>query len=179
MKKLITCERNALRFLMTEDVYILAEKTLPAFLQPVPDMIQESLAETQKEEVQDPGFNYLGENNRYFLILIEDRTHTELNSTHKELLLKIMTAKGLDIRDLAIVNLAKYDGANFSQLNGFFSCSKIALFGIDPQRISLPSMTVNKSIIHEGVAVLASFSLEEMSSNTDKKRQFWSVMKDF
>ncbi|MHB1178217.1 MAG: hypothetical protein ACYCZO_07785 [Daejeonella sp.] len=176
MEKLITHHKSALRFLMTEDIYILREEIITASLRPIPEEIY---PEIQKEEIQNSDFNYIGENNRYFLILIDDKTHAELNSSHKEMLLKIMAAKGLDIRDLAIVNLAKYPEASFSLLKDFFSCNKIVLFGIDPQRISLPAIAANKVIKHMEVMVLASFSLEEMSSSTDKKREFWSVMKNF
>ena len=163
---------------MTEDIYILPEKLIGATSLQIPENAEEILPEIQ-EETQSIGFSYIGENNRYFLILVDDKTHTELNSAHKEMLLKIMAAKELDIRDLAILNLAKYPEAKFSQLKDFFSCNKIVLFGIDPQRISLPAMAANKVVKHKDVMALASFSLEEMSSSTDKKREFWSVMKNF
>lgn len=180
MEKLITHNGNALRFLMTEDIYVLKEEPMPLTLKTIPEEIQsEPAPEVKKEEVQFSGFNYLGENNRYFLIIIEDKTHPNLNTTHKEMLMKIMGAKGLEMRDLAILNLAKYPEANFNQLKDFFSCNRIALFGIDPQRVALPAIAANKPGKHDNVSILATFSLDEMSSNTDKKREFWSVMKDF
>ncbi len=179
MEKLITHHKNALRYLMTEDIYILPEKIVTKALQPVPDKKEELMPEVQKEQIKNTGFHYIGENNRYFLILIDDRTHPEINSAHKEILIKIMGAKGLDMRDLAILNLAKYPDASFNELKEFFSCSKIVLFGIDPQKISLPAMAANKISKHMDVLALASFSLGEMSSSTDKKREFWSVMKNF
>lgn len=179
MKSLITQHPNALRYLMTEDIYMLPEKSIPALLQAVPGKIEEIHSAIKKEELQTAGFNYIGENNRYFLILVDDKMHSQLNTAHQELLLKVMSAKGLEIRDLAIVNLAKYPEASFSELKDFFSCNKLVLFGIDPQRISLPAMAANKAIKHMDVMALASFSLEEMSSSTDKKREFWSVMKNF
>lgn len=172
---------------MTEDIYVFKEAKPIISHNPAPELKPETLAYVQpeelnivqEEEVKTLQFNYLGENNRYFLVIIDDKTHPEINTPHKEMLMKVMGAKGLEMRDLAILNLAKYPGATFEQLKEFFSCNKIALFGIDPQRIALPAIPANDPQKHLGVSVLTSFSLDEMSSNVDKKKQFWSVMKNF
>lgn len=178
MEKLITDNSNALRFLMTEDLYVLEEAILPT-VQTNPGPIAEPDQEIKKEELQEISFNYLGENNRYFLILVDDKTHPSLNTPHKEMLMKIMAAKKLEMRDLAILNLAKYPGTSFEQLKGFFSCNKITLFGIAPQMIGIPAIGANEPGKHLDTKILATFSLYEMNSNTDKKREFWNVMKDF
>ena len=133
----------------------------------------------RNEDLQEVSFNYLGDNNRYFLIIVDDKTHTDLNPSHKEMLMKIMGAKKLELRDLAVLNLAKYPDSNFNQLKDFFSCTRIALFGIDPRTIGLPAMGANKPEKHLDVNVLATFGLGEMNSSTDKKKEFWNVMKDF
>lgn len=177
MPKLLIDDPNVLRLLMTEDIYILNEKKIPdpVSIQSQAEVLkQESLAESPALE-----FAYLGENNRYFLVLFEDNTRKELSNEHKEMLLKIMSAKSLELRDLAIVNLALYPQASFSELKKFFSCNRIALFGINPQRIALPAIPANKPEKYMDVKILPSFSLDEMSSNTDKKREFWTVMKGF
>lgn len=185
MEKLITYNANALRFLMNEDLYDLGDVIQPDKLDiareessikhEVPDLV----TETSIEELPITSFNYLGENNRYFLILVDDNTHRELNTPHKEMLMKIMTAKKLELRDLAILNVAQYPVLKFEQLKDFFSCNKITLFGIEPQRIGLPAMGANRPAKHLEVKVLATFGLEEMISNTDNKREFWNIMKDF
>lgn len=185
MGKLITHNTNALRFLMTEDLYDLGD-SLHAHIPPIAQNEAQAkpentlpVQEVIKEEVNPVCFDYLGENNRYFLIIVDDKTHPGLNSVHREMLMKIMAAKKLELRDLAILNLAKYPGTNFSDLKNFFSCNRLTLFGIDPQKIGLPAMGSNQPGKHLEVKVLATFGLEEMSSNTDKKREFWNVMKDF
>jgi hypothetical protein len=183
MEKLITHNINALRFLMNEDLYDLGDSIQSDIHSIIPEEIittpaPEPAPENEKEELA-VSFNYLGENNRYFLIVVDDKAHPELNTPHKEMLMKIMAAKKLELRDLAILNLAKYPETNFQQLKDFFSCNRITLFGIDPKRIHLPGMGANQPGKHLDVKVLATFGLEEMSSNTDKKREFWNVMKDF
>ncbi len=185
MGKLITNNANALRFLMTEDLYDLGDAVESQICSIVPadvisePAIPEPVQESKSEELPRVSFNYLGENNRYFLIIVDDKSHPDLNTPHKEMLMKIMAAKKLELRDLAILNIAKYPNANFSDLKDFFSCNKLTLFGIDPQKIGLPAMGANQPGKHLDIKVLATFGLEEMSSNTDKKREFWNVMKDF
>ena len=184
MGKLVTQNINALRFLMNEDLYNLGDGIKLAIQAAIPEEkiinpVTEPMGDSKKEDLQAVSFNYLGENNRYFLIIVNDKTHPELNMSHQEMLIKIMAAKKLELRDLAILNLTKYPNTNFGQLKTFFSCSKIVLFGIDPQTIGLPGMGANQSGKHLDVKVLATFGLEEMSDNTDKKREFWNVMKDF
>jgi hypothetical protein len=124
-------------------------------------------------------FTYIGENNKYFLILIDDSTYKEINPIHKETLLKIMTAKGLVLRDLAVLNLNLFPNANVNELKEFFSCSKLVLFGINPQRISLPSISSNKVENHLNIKLFSTYSIDEMINDVNKKKEFWAIMKDF
>ncbi len=177
MEKLNTQNSGALRYLMTEDLYLLNDKSPIAKAMPVPDSVP--TIDIPKETPSSSGYNYLGENNRYFLILIQDENSPGMDGGHQEMLLKIMKAKGMEMRDLAILNLAKYPDASFIRLKEFFSCNKLLMFGINPTRIGLPPFGSNKSLVHENVKVLASFGLDEMSKSVDKKKEFWAVMKDF
>ena len=185
MEKLITHNVNALRFLMNEDIYLVEDLVQTEKQEELPQEppIKKELPPTGAMISEDKStvtsFNYLGENNRYFLVLVDDKTHRDINTPHKEMLMKIMAAKKLELRDLAILNLAQYPGSKFEQLKDFFSCNRIILFGVNPVDIGLPAMGANQPGKHQDVKVLATFSLEEMSSNTDKKREFWNVMKDF
>lgn len=155
-----------------EKVFI-AEKTamseMPVAI-PVPDS---AVIKKPKE------FSYLGENNKYFLILIDYAKNSEISSLHKETLLKIMSAKGLELRDLAILNLDQFPGTNITELKEFFSCSKMVLFGINPQRIELPPISSNKVENHANVMLFSTYSIDEMINDVTKKKDFWAVMKEF
>ncbi|MGB4774171.1 MAG: hypothetical protein WBP45_03280 [Daejeonella sp.] len=170
MSNLITHHPEALKLLFNNDIYHIPEGEL------VKETIlhNNALADTEPKT-----FAYLGENNKYFLVLIDDKTNKELNTLHLDVLLKIMTAKGLELRDLAILNLNNYPGVTFSDLKDFFVCSKLVLLGISPERISLPALSSNQPEEYENVKVLATYSLEEMINSRDKKIQFWDVMKPF
>lgn len=179
MPNLHTRNTHALRLLMTDDIYILTEKDKPFSAAISDENPPEELIQPTEEINKAKEFSYLGENNKYFLILFDDNSRNEISSLHKETLMKIMSAKGLELRDLAILNLAQYPEVNFIELKEFFSCSKIVLFGIDPQRLALPAISTNQSEKSREVKVLATFSIDEMISDTTKKREFWNVMKEF
>jgi hypothetical protein len=113
------------------------------------------------------------------LILIDDANNKEISPIHKETLLKIMKAKGLELRDLAVLNLNHFPNANVNELKEFFSCSKLVLFGINPQRIALPSISSNKVENHLNIKLFSTYSIDEMINDVNKKKEFWAIMKDF
>lgn len=185
MRNLITNNPAALQLLMTDDLYLLKEENIPseisepklALKQVLGNPIAANRSIPEIKELKD--FAYLGENNKYFLIIVDDKTHKDLNAAHKEMLLKIVQAKGLELRDLAILNLDRHKGATFNNLKEFFVCNKIVLFGISPQQIGISTISLNKPEKYQNVKILVTYSLEEMKNEVDKKREFWTVMKPF
>lgn len=201
MSSLLTQNSNALRLLMTEDLYILPEnqQPIPGKSEQAPEsksqvtkevpsppvaeipgtVLEKALPQKSAEPEKIREFNYLGENNKYFLILFNEPNHKDISSIQKETLLKIMSAKGLELRDLAVLNLNQYPRVNYTDLKEFFSFNKIVLFGIDPQQISLSSQSSNQVVKLESAKILCTYSIDEMIKDTTKKREFWNVMKDF
>jgi hypothetical protein len=201
MSSLHSNEHNTLSLLLTEDIYVIKKKTEVA-MGNLNEDIKVAMTETslpvekptatskpssesiQKTEAEDgpkrsTEFAYIGENNKYILILFEDANCKEISPVHKETILKIMTAKGLELRDLALLNINLYPDTTITELKDFFSCSKLVLFGINPQGISLPSMSANKVEIHYNVKMFSTFSIDEMINDINKKKEFWAIMKDF
>jgi len=161
----------ALRLIMTDDLYLIDKqvKQAPLIIEPQPDTIEHTPA--------PPVFNYSGENNKYILILVNDENHEILNPADLASLTKILAAKKLELRDVAIVNLHKPPASNFEALKNFFSSSKLVLFGINPGEINLPDISNNEIIRHEGTKILATYSFAEMGNDTNKKLLFWNEMK--
>jgi len=124
-------------------------------------------------------YDYLGGNNRFFLLLVNSPNEKYLEKQHQDLLLKILQAKGLQQEDVAILNIANQSPLHFADLHTFFACAKICLFGIAPATLGLANMASNEAFIHEGVRVLATFSLAELAQTQHKKVAFWNVMKAF
>jgi DNA polymerase III psi subunit len=157
----------ALPFLMTEDLYSV-ENEIAVF-------IENNIPEASKPE--PAFFEYLGENNKYLLLLVNDPQHQNINPKELETLVNILKAKKQELKDVAIVNLAKYPSATFDELKNFFACNALVLFGINPAQIKLDGVQSNQLINHQNTKVLATFSFAEMQTNTDKKRAFWDEMK--
>ena len=199
MSNLLSQNSNALRLLMTEDLYIIYEKEQVQIINsaPQPEIIKQldsisdqavanELVQEPKELIEMPvtsettrEFSYLGENNKFFLILFNEPNQKDISSIQKETLLKIMSAKGMELRDFAVLNLYQYPGVRFDDLKEFFSFNKIVLFGVDPQKIALSSQSANQIIKIDDAKILSTYSIDEMIKDTTKKREFWSVMKDF
>ncbi|NEU10055.1 hypothetical protein GZH53_17145 [Flavihumibacter sp. R14] len=177
MSSLISQNPASLKMLFTEDIYLIQNEkhapVIPAAVIPV-----EAPAKPESD-LQASSFEYLGDNNKYFLILHDDKIHTRMNPVHQEMLLKVMAAKKLELRDLAIVNISRYPDVKFDSLKNFFSCTRVVLFGVQTSDIGLAALKLNKEQSAGNVRVLATYSLEDMRNSADKKREFWNVMKSF
>jgi hypothetical protein len=190
MSELVTNHPVALHFLMTDDLYVLKDTSSissevkpilpePIVAIPLPAEVKPLTVEVKAAVKEPEVYNYLGENNKYILLLVNDATHKTLNSAHLETLLKITKAKGLELRDLAILNMHTHAGCTFEGLKKYFVCGKIVCFGLSPQTIGIPGITLNKPGKFNDVKILATFSLSEMDDNKQKKVEFWNVMKPF
>lgn len=153
----------ALQYLMTEDIYLISE---------------EELAETSlNSQETGPSFNYLGENNKFMLLLIREDSHPNLRSNELEALANILGAKRMSIKDVAIVNQRKYTACSWKEFKGYFGCRSIVLFGVDPPDLKIRPLPKNVITDFEGMQVLFTYSFAEMMNSVDKKREFWNQMK--
>ncbi|MXV16938.1 hypothetical protein [Hufsiella ginkgonis] len=186
-KHLITTDPFALRTLMTEDLYQLHEPAPAAIMEvaaaaekPVPHAAAAAdipAVSAKQEAAFAPSFNYLGENNRFFLLLVNEPGHMHADAKTIDTLTLILKGKQLEVRDIALLNLAGHPQARFADMKSFFMCSKMVIFGIDPTATGLPPTPGNTITVHEGVKVLATYSIKEMQADEQKKRAFWAEMK--
>lgn len=188
MSNLLSQNEAALKMLFTDDIYFIQQDAaaLPRHPEVVPAQVvvqqETEIKKADEAEARNPepaDFEYQGENNKYFLVLIDDKIHTRMNPVHLEMLLKVMGAKKMELRDLAILNVSRYPGLKFTALKNFFSCSRLVMFGVSPEQISMPPARLNKLESAGTVKLLVTYSLEEMRSDAEKKREFWNVMKNF
>jgi hypothetical protein len=166
MSDLISRDPKVLALLFTEELYQISSD-------------QQLAAQPAATIPASPSFDYLGENNRFFLLLVDEPGQQHLDSVHLEALSKILQAKGLELKDVAILNLHHYPDTNFAQLRSFFSCSKVCLFGIAPDRLQLPAFPSNEPGVVEEVKILTTFALQELLQTQHKKVAFWNAMKIF
>ena len=176
----------ALQFLLTEDLYSIEAEVKSQ----VPAAATAVVQETKKEAGVEPEtastvdvkeeplyFEYLGENNKYLLILVNSPSHPVIDPKELETLLNILKGKKQDLKDVAVVNLSKYPAATFAGLKQFFACNSLVLFGINPAQLGLAAIQANQITVCENTKVLATFSIAEMLNSVDKKRAFWDEMK--
>ena len=192
MSNLLSQDQSALKMLFTEDIYLVQE-ALKEAAAPVAAGEVATIATVQPPITVDPrpdtspleklpssaSFEYVGDNNKYFLVLHDDKIHTRINPVHQDMLLKVMAAKQFDLRDLAILNISRYPGVRFDDLKKFFSCTRILMFGINTSDIGLNVSKLNKAQMIHNVKTLSTYSLEDMRNSADKKREFWNEMKAF
>lgn len=197
MTELKTSHPVALHFLMTEDIYGLKEEMEAV---PAKAATTESIkpaAATERSEApateaikpavaagpsdaradQQPVFDYQGENNKYILLVHHTPGQKYLPSAELDALKSILAAKKMELKDVAILNLAHYPGASYLQLKNFFACSSIVLFGVQPAALKLSDLPMNALGAQDGLRILYTFSFPDMLKDNDRKRAFWAEMK--
>lgn len=182
METLRTESSLALSILLNEDIYVFKEdveevQTVTNLTSlPAEPQNTEPINETVKPK---PSFNYLGENNKSVLVIVNDPESEFLNQTDLIFLLKILSAKKLELRDIAILNLAKHTDYEFENLKSFFACNKILTYGIHPNILGMQGLTSNALQEFNGVKFLGTWSLRQMVNDDNKKRTYWNVLKLF
>ncbi len=200
MNNLQTDNLIALSLLIDEDIYVLAEDKKSVNYQEVAESVSIEVKATEpqntnvaatipkltmpapqpiidKPVIKNASFNYLGENNKYILIIVNNPEVSFINKTDLDFLVKIMSAKKWVLEDVAIVNMAKYEGLDFTDLKAFFACSKIVTFGINPAILNIVGAVANQKLIYNGVAVLGTWDLPKLQKDVSKKTIFWNQLK--
>lgn len=187
MDSLKTNHPLALSFLFNEDLYVLKDDVsinetslensttaeVPGLEKPEPVTIP------KLQTVEKPVFEYIGDNNKYILIIVKDPLQQFLNAKELEFLLKILSAKKLGLQDIAIINTETYEALNFNDLKEYFALSKILTFGINPVSLNISGITANKTGEYNGVKILGTWTLAQLESDVKKKTIYWNELKNF
>ncbi|MFD1629256.1 hypothetical protein [Pseudopedobacter beijingensis] len=180
MDALNTNNPIALSLLLDEEIYVFDKDVHPKAIDAAPQPQEDnSVAAEQVAERGAPDFKYMGENNQYVLVIVNDPETEHLNQTDLIFLLKILAAKKLELKDIAIMNIARHDRYDFDSLRAFFACSKMLTFGINPAILNVHGLKSNIEQEHEGVKFLGTWSLRQMVNDDNKKRTYWQVLKSF
>lgn len=182
MSTLKTLHPLALQLLMTEDLYTLGgEEATTAPTRPEPlsahTEAEGVAAQENPAKAEPPFFEYLGENNKYILVLVHEPAHAILGPKELETLANILKGKKQEIKDVAVVNLNNYPSASFTALKSFFACNSIIIFGVNPAQVGIEGIQANQISSYQGTKILATYSIAEMLNSVDKKRTFWEEMK--
>ena len=157
----------ALRFIMQEDIYLLpADKAEPV------SKPTEPILKTQKID-----FNYLGKNNKKFLVVTHYTNHEFIAEAHLTALESILKRKEYTLDDVAIFNLARHAQADLEQLKNYFNPQKVLLLGKKALPANSASLPFNQPQNIAQIIVLYSFSFDDMMDDVANKKAFWEQMK--
>jgi hypothetical protein len=186
---LLSTNSAVLTALLGSDVYHISEATSQleqaGLIANEPTVAKQEIASEQvvirstEQALKTIHYNYLGENNKYILILIDQPLESEIIASKDLLLLeKTLAALKLELRDVAIVNLQQCEELHFKSLKEFFSCNKVLGFGIELAKIGIEKeVAINTVFRIEDCPFLLASSLEELSNNQAQKVIWWSAMK--
>lgn len=135
---------------------------------------------TQEKSATPTYFDYLGENNKYVLVLVNYPDSKHITDKDKEFFLKVISALKLTIDDVAVLNYAHYAAADINALKEYFSCSRIITFGLPPSSAVFRNLNMQDYSVTNvyGVSLLpASDTLRIIESDKNKKIVLWNALK--
>lgn len=184
-----TTNHQALKLFFTDDIYLIPgeENNFPVTAQQKAVDIQQQAAapvlssspEVQQEAPQkkERSFSYLGKNSRNILILVKDEKYPVSTEEGRELLRKIVKAIDLSANDFALVNCAAYADTDFNELKAFFAPVLLLSFGPGPVSIGLKEQEQNSLCMQEGIQLVFSSDLHDLSSDMNGKKALWNTLK--
>jgi DNA polymerase III psi subunit len=191
---------GAFRFIMQDELYLLPEDKVaqpgPFVREPVstpapaaetplakplePVAASQTVAITlppQPIKTPEPSFNYVGNNNKHFLILVNYQSEEFIAPAHLAALENILKRKDLALDDVAIFNVNKYQPITITKIAELLKPSKMVIMGKDALPQGIGNLPLNSPVQGKKTHVLYSFSFDEMMSSNENKKAFWDQMK--
>jgi hypothetical protein len=183
---------HAYRFILQDEVYLLEkDKLIPEptadAVQPTPQRVALPASQTQVEtppaapvaEVKTPEatFNYLGSNNKNFVILTNYANQQFIAAAHLIALQNILKRKGLELDDVAIFNIQPYAPVKMGRISKEFSPAKMLILGKEAMPADMPPLKFNTVIKGKKTDVIFTYSFDEMIDSNDMKKAFWEEVK--
>jgi hypothetical protein len=128
-------------------------------------------------ETPKASFNYLGSNNKNFLILVNYTNQEHIAADHLAALQNILKRKELNLDDVAILNINKYTPVKLAELVACFAPTRLVIMGSNSLPEGIGNLPLNQPLQGKKTHVLYSFSFDEMMSSNDNKKIFWEHMK--
>ncbi|MET3978442.1 DNA polymerase III psi subunit [Mucilaginibacter sp. UYP25] len=128
-------------------------------------------------QTPDNEFNYLGKNNKNFVVLVNYANEEHIAAAHLIALENILKRKELALDDVAILNVNKYAPVKLAALAAYFTPTRLVIMGADSLPEGIGKLPLNQPLQGKKTHVLYSFSFYEMMSSNDNKKLFWEQMK--
>lgn len=164
-----------------EDIYVVNE-TLEVNYNTVPDISDSKVTEAEianlepkEQNNEEVEIKFEGQNNKNVTILYEHEH--DLPTTEKELLLKILSAVKLSLNDIALINTSHNSSEQHYELFSQFKTNKLVAFGTDKHPLISEENEQYQIIVKDGVTILKSHNLKEISADVEKKKSLWTELK--
>src|SRR6478735_524235 len=125
-------------------------------------------------------FKFKGENKKEVLILTEDKNQEYISDTDAILLGKILTAVGLTMSDVALVNIASYQNLDWMKLRTEVKYRYMIAFtpsaALLHKNLQIPLYTTKRT---NTLDFLISDTLASLEQSIDQKKKLWGNLKGF
>jgi hypothetical protein len=136
-----------------------------------PQVLTDNTSETRPK--------FLGKNAGHVLILVDEASAVFLPEQCLDFLVGVLSACGLTMEDVAIVNRATNTGLGYSQLISHFEPVKVLLFGTTPADWSFPlEFPFFQLQKYDQKTFIYSPALSQVQADVDLKKQLWNALKN-
>ncbi len=163
-------EKSFLPYFITEDIYVVSERGAE-IIAPIEEATV--VAESTPEYIA-PSIKYKGENRKGILILVENNEGEYLNSEDEIFLSKILQAVGIQLYDIALVNVNTVESIN--QLLEIKHTTVIAFTTKYAEINEKISNELYQIQTQEKVQILLAHPLHEISQEKEKKIKLWKQL---
>lgn len=159
----------------------LAKLQLPPIV--LQQLFKQSLVALKNDEVKTGStkstkLSVLGNNGKHIAILVACEEALYLPDDQLNFLVGILSACGLTMEDVSILNIRKNDSVNYLVLNGELNCKTILLFGVSADEIELPlnfpAYQVQK---FNNQVYLVAPQLVDLQKDKAEKSKLWNCLK--
>lgn len=153
----------------------------PALLQ---NLYRNSLVNLERGEekaglAQKSTLPFLGKNAKKVMIATSSKDHAYLAENELEMLINMLSACGLALEDVAILNTANNAAATYDVILQELTPAKLLFFGVKPSSLDFPlEIPLYKIQKFNGMNLLSSASFSELQSNKDEKVKLWKSLQE-
>ena len=131
------------------------------------------------DTIQPGSISFLGSNQKNIALVVKAETSIYLPDDELNFLLGILTACKLSMADIALINVSKNAGLNYTTITELLKAEKIFLFGLDAESLELPLQFPHYQIQHYNSQVyLSAVSLTELQKDKEEKMKLWNCLKN-
>ena len=162
---------------VVQSTVVITEQPVEIPAIPAPPVVASSQPLNTVVETPKAGFNYLGSNQKNFLILVNYANEEHIATDHLAALQSMLKRKELSLDDVAILNVHRYLPVKLADLAAYFTPTRLVIMGGDSLPDGIGKLPLNQPLQGKKTHVLYSFSFDEMMGSNDHKKTFWEHMK--